>query len=537
MRDVARSRHRSPIPRRVGAGLAAGLAAAMLVLPVHAGDVNVSDAASLVTAIGAAKAGDTIILANGDYALSGVSCSASGTELAPIVVKGATPLGAHISFDALEGFKVAGAHWHFEGLDISGVCAVDDNCEHAFHVVGKAVGFRLRSSRVRDFNAQLKVNAAQNGNGWDSPDGGVVEYCDIGDTKPRVTGNPVSKLNINNANDWVVRGSVIHDFHKNGGNGVSYGAFMKGGGHGGLFERNLVLCSQDVATGGTRLGLSFGGGGTGNQFCAPAYDANVPCSIEHDGGTLRNNLIMACSDVGVYVNRGKNTRLLHNTIINTAGVDYRFDTSSGASVNNLTMGKIRDRDGATHTSTGDLTEQPLSFFTALYANPSALDFAVVGDAAGLAVGASSPDVTDDYCARPRPNANLAIGALEHSLGDCKVFPPPQAVPSGAGGAGGADGNSGAGGAHGNSGAGGNGLGATAVGSGAGGNGAGGNGAADNGAGDNGAGSGCGCRIESRSRPRHGALLAALLAAIFLARSRRVRDERRARHCVATRLML
>src|SRR5690606_14992952 len=121
------------------------------------------------------------------------------------------------------------------------------------------------------FNAQLKVNASTGG--AQIPHGGLVEYSEIADTAPRNTDGPVTKLNIDTGDGWVVRGNFIHDFHKNGGDNTSYGAFMKSGGSGGVFERNLVACIHDVDTGGARIGLSFGGGGTAPEFCAPAFDA------------------------------------------------------------------------------------------------------------------------------------------------------------------------------------------------------------------------------------------------------------------------
>jgi nitrous oxidase accessory protein NosD len=401
----------------------------------RAAPAKVSTSKELLDAIAAAHPGHEILLAPGTYALAGANCSADGTAAAPITVRSETPLAAVIEFDGLEGFLVTGAHWHFEGLTVRGVCAADSDCEHAFHVVGKAEGFVLRKSRVLDFNAQLKVNAAPDGGGkYLIPHAGTVELSELADTASRDTSSPVTKLNIDTGDGWVVRGNYIRDFHKNGGDGVSYGAFMKSGGKGGLFERNLVVCEKDVA-GGVRIGLSFGGGGTAPQYCAPAFDAGVPCLVEHSGGLLRNNLVVGCSDVGIYLNRAQQTRVLHNTLVATTGIDFRFDTTSGAAHANVLMGKIRPRDGATFTATDNLEDLPLDFFTKLYAAPLALDFAVVGDAASLQKGPALPDVLDDYCARARPAQDLALGALEHSLGDCAVVPPPEGT-SGAGGGGG-----------------------------------------------------------------------------------------------------
>lgn len=431
-------------------GLAVTACLLSLSQTVRANDVPVASAIELQNAIGSAQAGDTIVLADGVYALTGVSCTANGTDAAPITVRAANPLGAQVQMDALEGFKVSGAHWHFDGLVVQGVCAADADCEHAFHVTGAAEGFILRDSRVLDFNAQLKVNAAPDGNGvYQIPHGGRVEGCEIADTSPRETSSPVTKLNIDTGDNWIVRANWIHDFHKNGGDSVSYGAFMKSGGNNGLFERNLVVCTQDVSTGGVRIGLSFGGGGTAPQYCAPAFDANTPCAIEHTGGVMRNNIIVACSDVGIYLNRSRDTSVLHNTLFDTSGVDFRFDTTTGEASGNFMMGLIRARDGGTFSGSNNAESQPVDVFTALYANPGGLDFTITGDPSPLEIAPARTDVVDDYCARARPAGPIAIGALEHTLGSCDITPPTSGnggAGGGGGGAGGASGSSGSAGA-------------------------------------------------------------------------------------------
>jgi parallel beta-helix repeat protein len=405
-----------------------GLGLVLFTRSAFAKDVPVKNVAELGAAISAAAPGDVIILAPGTYASTGFSCNANGTSENPIVVKSATPLAARIDFDALEGFKVSGANWHFEGLEVHGVCAKDDDCEHAFHVTGGAVGFVLRGNKLVDFNAQLKVNANKDSGGtWLMPHDGLLENNEVFDTRPRNTSNPTTKFNIDTGDRWIVRGNYIHDFEKDGGDGVSYGSFMKSGGKNGVYERNLVVCSTGPTT-GTRIGLSFGGGGTAPQFCFPAFDASVPCSVEHDGGTMRNNIIASCSDVGIYINRGKATKLLHNTLIATSGIDFRFDTTTGEAHGNLLAGKIRPRDGGTFSGTDNLGDQTASDFAAWYIDPTKGDLRLKGTLTALLGKVTTTTVTDDYCGRMRGASPHDYGALESSLGDCptlfgSVMPP------------------------------------------------------------------------------------------------------------------
>ncbi|MDY7226946.1 chondroitinase-B domain-containing protein [Hyalangium rubrum] len=397
----------------------------LLSTPALARQVNVSSVAQLQSALAGAQAGDEIILADGTYAVNAnLSCTVNGTAQAPIVVRAQNRLGASIRFNAVEGFKVSGAYWTFDGLDIQGVCADDNNCEHAFHVTGHAENFVLRNSRVRDFNAQLKANASQNGSTWEIPHRGLIERNELGDTRPRATSKPVTKLNIDTGDNWIVRDNLIRDFHKNGGDFVSYGAFMKSGGNNGVFERNLVLCTRDVTPGGTRIGLSFGGGGTGNAFCAPAFNSTVPCDPEHSGGTMRNNVIANCSDVGIYLNKARSTQVLFNTLISTSGVDFRFASSTGSAHGNVLEGNLRGRESGTFDAGTNLLNVTSATFSGWYQEPLKGNLTIKGNVSTLiGAAAARAQVVDDFCGRPRPTQGAyTLGALEHSLGDCSGWP-------------------------------------------------------------------------------------------------------------------
>jgi hypothetical protein len=383
---------------------------------------NVSTVSQLQSALASAQAGDQIVLADGTYDVSqNLGCSAEGTPALPIVVRAANRHAAHIRFNTSEGFKVSGRYWTFDGLDIEGVCAQHSTCEHAFHVTGHAENFVLRNSRVRNFNAQLKANATKNASGvWEMPHRGLIERNELYDTSIRNTGNPVTKLNIDTGDDWVVRDNYLHDFSKVSTTDVSYGAFMKSGGHRGLFERNLVICTKDMTGGSYRIGLSFGGGGTDAAFCAPAFDPNVPCDPEHSDGILRNNVIVNCSDVAIYLNKATKTQVLFNTLIATTGVDYRFPSSTGEAHGNVLSGVIRNRDSSNFTAGTNLMNVASGTWSTWYQAPLAGDLRIKGSVLQLIGAAAARDpVKDDYCARPRPtSAAYSLGALEHSLGDC-----------------------------------------------------------------------------------------------------------------------
>src|SRR5690606_19857686 len=145
--------------------------------------------------------GDVILVADGTYELSGnVSCTAEGTAAAPIVVRGVTEHGAHLRFDALEGFVVRGPHWTFEDLDIEGVCAAHSDCEHAFHVVGAADHTTIRGNRVHGFNAQIKSNGEGTPRAW--PDDALIEGNELFNETARDTSNPVTPIDVVGGRRW-----------------------------------------------------------------------------------------------------------------------------------------------------------------------------------------------------------------------------------------------------------------------------------------------------------------------------------------------
>jgi hypothetical protein len=303
-------------------------------------------------AIAAAAPGDVIVFLPGTYRLHGnAAVNRAGEAGAPIVVRADRPGSVTIEFDAVEGFRVMAPYWRFENLTIRGACAQQENCEHAFHVVGGAHHFAAVNNTILDFNAHFKINA-EDGR---FPDAGLIESNTLADTAPRRTGAPVTPIDLVAANDWVIRRNLIADFIKAGGDRISYGAFAKGAGARTRFEHNAVLCEQRLrGYPGQRVGLSFGGGGTGKPYCR-----DRKCVTEQDQGVMQANLVASCSDVGIYVNAAAGTRLTGNTLVDTAGVDVRFPESSVAADGNVVDGSIRSRNGG-RLHPGDNRETPIA---------------------------------------------------------------------------------------------------------------------------------------------------------------------------------
>lgn len=391
-------------------------------------DVPVSDATALVAAIDGAMPGDVIWLADGTYDIgANLRCDAAGTADQPIVVRAINQHMARVRSSAVEGFLISAPHWHVEDLDIEGVCASHSDCEHAFHVVGAADSTVIRGNRVHGFNAQIKGNGSGDPRAW--PDDVLVEGNEFFNETARMTSNPVTPIDVVGGRRWIIRANFIHDHHKGMGDNVSYAAFLKGNSRDGLIERNLIVCEL-LHTGGTRLGLSFGGGGSSpDPICEDGT-----CTPEHQGGIMRNNIIAHCpADVGVYVNECAGCLVAHNTLFDTTGIDVRFAASDTRVIGNLLSGRARARDGATLTSMGNREMVTPAEWAAWFRAPGSLDFTLVDGAELVDRGASLPEVTDDFCRNDREDGMPDLGAVEHDGdGPCDTTMPFLGTPIGPG---------------------------------------------------------------------------------------------------------
>ncbi len=373
----------------------------------------------LLSAINSAQPGDILTLAAGTYTFKGKSLKINrpGRKDRPITIQSSELGLVTLKFDLLEGFHVKAPYWNFENLNITGSCVNDSRCEHAFHIVGNAKSITIKNNIISNFNAHIKVN----GVGADFPDDGLIEQNTFYNTATRNTGNPVTLLNIDSVNHWVVRGNLIADFAKGASDKISYGAFMKGNGRNGVFENNLIICEMNLpADKGVRIGLSFGGGGTGKQFCR-----NKNCSTEFTNGTIRNNIIAHCSrDVGIYLNKASDTLIYNNLLFNNLGIDVRFSTSDAVIFNNMISGRIKKRNDGRYIEKHNLIDShclsPIRnfsdcSFSKWFWDISNLDLALTDlDASILGAGTPSPLLTKDFCNTPIKTQQLDIGPIQYS---------------------------------------------------------------------------------------------------------------------------
>ena len=369
--------------------------------------VLVASADEARAAIARAQPGEAITFLPGSYRFDGASIrvTRAGSAQAPIAVRAAVAGSVLLEFALEEGFSVSAPWWRFENLTIRGACKAHSDCEHAFHVSGDAHHFAAINNTISDFNAHFKINGA-NGR---FPDAGSIEHNTLVNGSVRLTANPVTPIDLVAASGWTIRANLISDFVKGYGNQVSFGAFAKGGGSANRFVGNIVVCEQ-LLTGqpGQRIGLSLGGGATEAPYCR-----DRKCITEQSGSTIESNLISACSDDGIYLNSAANSRIVHNTLLDTGGIDVRFPTSSADVAGNLVDGAIRARNGGLLRQSDNLDTATASLYLgwhpqrARFEAPAQFDFRWAAAPPRRAAGAAAPDL----CGAARPAAP-AYGAFE-----------------------------------------------------------------------------------------------------------------------------
>ncbi len=381
--------------------------------------VEAGTAEQALLAIRQAQPGDDIVLLPGIYRFTGnnIIVSNPGQSGARITVRARQAGTVKLELASQEGFLVSAPFWTFENLHLRGVCATHTDCEHAFHVTGDAQHFIARNNTILDFNAHFKVNS----NRGRHPDDGLIEHNTLTNSAIRDTANPVTVIDIVAASRWRIRRNLITDFIKGGSDRISYGAFAKGAGVETVMEQNVVICEHRLhGAAGQRVGLSLGGGGTAPQFCR-----DQRCITEQDRGVIDSNLVMACSDDGIYLNKAAASRVSNNTLLDTGGIEVRYPESSADVTANLVDGKIRAKDGGLLRASDNLDTALISLFLGhhpvrtRFSDPPRFDLTWASKPGPVPRGLP---VSTSLCGTPR-TAQSPAGAFD-DVGECLGRPIP-----------------------------------------------------------------------------------------------------------------
>ena len=405
------------------------VASTALLVASSASAVEAATEQEIHDAIQSAQAGTVIHVKKGKYKFtSAIWTAAAGAAGSPITLTADAVGDVELDFDSEEGLVIDHPYWIVEHVWINGVCpGACGGGSAGLHIKATADHLIARGSRFSNFGEIIKSDRTPTSEVSDASILGNELYND----SPELTDGGTA-IDLVGGKRWIVAGNYVHDYARDG---VHYGIFLKGGTSDGVVERNLVIGAKVLPPGaGAAVGISFGGGGTGPQYCATDNMDASYCTCEDFRGIARNNIIVNTSDAGLHTKRACGSKFENNTVFG-AGIGLQIQIEGpmapvelhNSILNGSTSGKLLASDNLLGVSPAD--------FKKIYADPDALDFSQGSDpSAALHKGPSLPDVTDDYFGAPRGVMNT-WGAVELPAAG-NVWPWSFSGGMGAGGAGG-----------------------------------------------------------------------------------------------------
>jgi len=308
--------------------------------------VKVTTYLELYSACQSALADDTIILAKGTYTINdGKNRIYISNRPGPALVKGESGDPHDVIVEGLGQDNDAVQmifnlddcpKWTFESM------TVRNSYYHGFKFDHNSSDCVLNNLILLDHCSAAIKGTSDNTVGT-YPDGLLVVNCTIGYSTPGGTRDVVEGLDAVGVKGWTIAHNRFIRIQKVGGDGIAYGCFTKGN-------------SQNTTIIGNRfedcfIGASFGGGGTD-----PKFFRDNDQTYEQQFGQIVNNVFIRCNDAAIYINKGKDARVYHNTVFDCGlTIQFRFQQSSGEALNNLVKRSpdnpnepvVRLRDGAT----------------------------------------------------------------------------------------------------------------------------------------------------------------------------------------------
>jgi hypothetical protein len=376
-------------------------------LPPAEGDVlEIGPEDDLAATITNAPSGQTIVLRDGTYDVSGASYivfrtpgvtlrSLSG-DPSTVVLDGGYGIGEVLSVAAssitIAEITIQRPMWH--PIHVTG--AADANIE------GTLI-YRVRA--IDPGEQAIKINASTEGYYADS--GTIacshIELTDAG--RPMVSGCYTGGIDAHHSWGWQIRDNHIEGFWCDAGLSEHAVHFWNGA-RDTVVERNTIVdCARGVG-----FGLGDAGNGTGRDYDDDPCPA-VEGYVGHYGGIVRNNTIWAARpemfasqagfDSGIALEQACGTGIYHNTIVSLqqpfTNIEYRWPNTTAEIANNLTTHGIVERDGGQATLMGNLSDQGTEHFVDaaggdlhLVDGSSAIDAGVV-----LPAGVADEDIEGD----------------------------------------------------------------------------------------------------------------------------------------------
>ena len=398
-------------------------------LPPPSGNVvTVSTVLELESAVNNAASGTTILVTDGIYNLNGVYLrfdtpgvtlrAASGNREA-VILDG--------NYQTTEIVQVVASNVTIADLTLR------EAYYHPIHVMStdsaSTNNTLIYNVHIIDPGEQaIKINPVPGGYYTDS---GVIACSHIELTnagRPYIRNNCYTGgVDAHQSRDWVIRDNLIEGFWCD--SGLSeHGIHLWRTCRDPIVERNILRNNAR----GIGFGLATSGDGRVYPDDACPYTTGY---VDHYRGVIRNNFVSADDpdlfaseygfDCGLCLWNACSVQTFHNTVYTAnsgatfSSIEWRFANTRVELTNNLVNHTLRERDGASATQSGNVTNALASWFV----NAASGDLHLVSTATNAIDRVTAPSgVTDDVDGDPRP-----IGALSDVGADEYGAPPPNAV--------------------------------------------------------------------------------------------------------------
>jgi hypothetical protein len=374
--------------------------------------IQVGNVGGLESALRSARPGDTILLADGDYALRAaldiavpnVTIRSVSGDASKVVLHGRGMVGDAVGV----GISVSAP-----GVTVADV-TVRDVAFHAIQVRGErgASGFTLHHARLMDTGQQLLKGSVSASRIY--ADDGLIACSEFSYTTsaPSDYTNGVDLL--------ATKGWVIRDNHFLRIRGPESQRWQSGpsilvwkASEDTIVERNVIIDSFR----GIALGLEPG---------PTDLKRNGTQDYDHVGGVIRNNVVVnlnGWADEAIEANAARDVRIEHNTVLVESrsspwSIGVRFPVAYAVVRNNLTNQPLLRRNGGRADEERNIFTATRSWFV----DPTTQNLHLA-TGTGPAIDTAVPieDVTEDFDRIPRPQGRGPdVGAFE--------FRPPARTP-------------------------------------------------------------------------------------------------------------
>ncbi|NOY90950.1 MAG: hypothetical protein GXP55_07025 [Deltaproteobacteria bacterium] len=415
-----------------GAEIVAATGNTISVSPAGDGQVTVDGATrSLRQVVSDASAGDTILLDDGTYTLpsaSGGSYTGLYFTTANVTLRSASGDPSAVVIDS--AYRSMGGESAAITVAAPGVVlanfTVKRSVFHLIHLWAAADATVVHNVRLIDAGQQFLKSSPGGSETVDGVEVGCSQFFMTAEGRDNVWGYGAQDgsttcytggIDTHGARSWQVHDNSFEGIYCNA-DGVQRPAHgmspdVRGGMTytGGLSEYAIHMWDAEAGNGHVieRNRIINCARGIGLGMRTDVYDTVIKNNMvfsEHPGSREH--------DVGIAVERAHNTQVDNNTVIFTSGaaygnaIEYRWDVTSGLSVrNNLTNQRIRARNGATATTSNNITDASPSWFRD--AATGDLHLASCDEARVVGAGTVLPSVTLDVDAEARGSSN-DIGA-------------------------------------------------------------------------------------------------------------------------------